>query len=85
MDEVKKALAAGVSFAAAIKDKLGSSIEEFCATNGLNRPLFSDCINGKRVPDDRQLLALRDRFGGSDQEWLDLWFKFAARRVAAGR
>jgi len=83
VDEGKKAVDAGISFAAAVKDKLGVSTEEFAKKHKLTRPEFSAMINGRRVPDDRQLDALIAELGGDRKGWLDFWFK-VARRQAAG-
>lgn len=82
MEKVKKAIDAGVRFPTAVKESLGQTIEEFCQKNGLIRPDFSAMLNGRKVPDDRQLEALMKANGGTRAGWLDLWFKAARRRAA---
>lgn len=83
MDKVKKLLDAGLSFADAVKGALGKTIGQLATEHGLTRPRFSEMLNGKWVPDERQLAALTAELGGTSEQWLDLWFKQAQKRAKA--
>lgn len=83
MDKVRQLLAAGLSFADAVKAALAKTVEQFASDHKLPRPRFSDMLGGRMVPDDRQLAALVDDLGGTRDEWLDLWFAQAQKRAKA--
>jgi hypothetical protein len=57
-------------------------VQELCAKRKLIRQEFSAMLNGRRVPDEKQLKALIGVIGGDRDGWLDLWFKVARRKVA---
>lgn len=82
MEKVKKAVDAGISFGTAVRENIGGDAQEFCRKNKLIRQEFSAMLNGRRVPDDKQIAALIKAAGGSRRGWLDLWFATAQRRAA---
>lgn len=81
MDKVHQLLAADLSFAEAVKAALGKTVEQIALDHKLQRPRFSEMLNGRIVPDDRQLAALVAELGGTSEEWLDLWFTQARKRA----
>jgi hypothetical protein len=83
VDKVLQLLSLDLSFADAVKAALEKTIEQLAAENKLQRPRFSDMLNGRMVPDDRQLAALIGELGGTRDEWLDLWFAQARMRAKA--
>lgn len=83
MEKVNKLLAMGFSFADAVKAALGKTVEQVATEYRMPRPHFSEMLNGRRVPDERQLAALTTEIGGTSEQWLDLWFKQAQKRAKA--
>lgn len=83
MEKVNQLIAAGLTFADAVKQSLSQTVEQFTADHGMVRPAFSEMLNGRRVPDDRQLAALIAELGGTRDEWVELWFTQAQRRAKA--
>lgn len=83
MEKVKQAVDAGISFPVAVRENLGIEIQEFCAKRKLIRQEFSAMLNGRRVPDEKQLNALIGALGGNRDGWLDFWFSIAQRKATA--
>lgn len=74
MEKVKRAVAAGVSLSAAVRDALapGTSIRSVAFEHQVPRKDLSEILNGVRDPQPRELEILIGVLGGTATDWYDL-------------